>query len=412
MANSVAVNRKYKQNNTKKKSPLLNSEALKMPMFDIPFLISVLLILAVGIIMLFSTGYAAALSKTGDSYYFISKQVKFALAGIVAMLLASVIPSIISKKFYRVAIAAFYVVSLILLIVVLIVSKEDEKRWLYIGSFQFQPSEFAKLAMIMMLALYISIFKDEMQSFVKGIIIPGLIFGLCFFFVFLEPHLSGAILIAGIGYSMLLTGGSYKWFWLLVFGLLAVIGVFFFLDYMIVQQGNNLFLKTYQAKRFIIWHDPAADKLGAGFQPYQSLLTIGSGGLFGLGYGKSRQKYLFLPEPQNDFIFSVISEELGFIGVVLIMLLFIFLIWRGIYIGIHARNTYESLLVIGIISKVAIQTLLNLAVVSNTIPATGIALPFFSYGGTALLVQLAEMGLVLHASRFAYLDKGKGKDKE
>lgn len=410
MANSVAVNKKYKQNTAKKKSPLLNSEALKMPMFDIPFFISVILILGVGLVMLFSTSYAASLAKTGDSYYFISKQVQFALVGVVIMLVVSFLPSLVSKKLYNLAIMLFYAGSVFLLILVLIVSKESEKRWLYIGSFQFQPSEFAKLAIIMMLALYISIYKDEMKSFVKGIIFPGIIFGICFILVFLEPHLSGAILIAGIGYVMMLTGGCNKW--IALGGLGFVLAVFFFLDYMIVDQGNNLFLEEYQAKRFIIWHDPGADKLGAGFQPYQSLLTIGSGGAFGLGYGKSRQKYLFLPEPQNDFIFSVIAEELGFVGAVLIMLLFIFLIWRGIYIGIHARNTFESMLVIGIISKVAIQTLLNLAVVSNSIPATGISLPFFSYGGTALLVQLVEMGLVLHASRFAYLDKGKGEDKE
>ncbi len=410
MANSVAVNKKYKPNTAKKKSPLLNSEKLKMPMFDIPFLLSVLLILGVGIVMLFSTSYAASLAKTGDSYFFISKQVKFALGGIVVMLIASVLPSIVPKKLYNLAIMLFYAGSIFLLILVLIVSKESEKRWLYIGSFQFQPSEFAKLAIIMMLALYISIYKDEMKTFVKGIIFPGIIFGIAFILVFLEPHLSGAILIAGIGYVMMLTGGCNKW--IALGGLAFILAVFFFLDYMIVDQGNNLFLEEYQAKRFIIWHDPGADKLGAGFQPYQSLLTIGSGGAFGLGYGKSRQKYLFLPEPQNDFIFSVIAEELGFVGVVLIMLLFIFLIWRGIYIGIHARNTFESMLVIGIISKVAIQTLLNLAVVSNSIPATGISLPFFSYGGTALLVQLAEMGLVLHASRFAYLDKGKGENEK
>lgn len=408
MAQLVVSDRQYKKNISKGKSPLLNTEALKMPMFDIPFFISVLLILAVGLIMLFSTGYAAALSKTGNSYYYISKQVKFAAVGLVLMLLTSIIPSVISKKLYNLAVMLFYAGSAALLILVLIVSDESEKRWLYIGSFQFQPSEFAKLAIIMMLALYISVYKEKMGTFRYGIIFPGIIFGVVTLLVFLEPHLSGAILIAGIGYVMMLTGGCNKWIALTGLGVLLV--VFFVLD-ISISNGNYLFLEEYQAKRFIIWHDPASDKLGAGFQPYQSLLTIGSGGAFGLGYGKSRQKYLFLPEPQNDFIFSVIAEELGFVGVVLIILLFVFLIWRGIYIGIHARNTFESMLVIGIISKVAIQTLLNLAVVSNSIPTTGISLPFFSYGGTALLVQLVEMGLVLHASRFAYIDKEKGVEK-
>jgi len=411
MTSSVGANIN-KKTAPKNKSPLLKPEAFNMPMFDIPFLLSVLLILAVGLIMLYSTGYAASyLKNNGDSYYFISKQVTFALVGIGVMFVASVAPSLISKKLYNSLIMIFYVVSIALLVAVLFLSKESEKRWLYIMGFQFQPSEFAKLAIIMMWALYISIYKDEMKSFLKGIIIPGIIFGIPFILVFLEPHLSGAILIAGMGYVMLFTGGHKKWVPLLIIGLGLILAVFFVLDYSIAH-GNYLFLKEYQAKRFLVWHDPTEDLLGAGFQPYQSLLTIGSGGAFGLGYGKSRQKYLFLPEPQNDYIFSVIAEELGFIGVIVIMLLFIFLIWRGIYIGIRARNTFESMLVIGIISKVAIQTLLNFLVVSNTIPSTGISLPFFSYGGTALLVQLAEMGLVLHASRFAYLDKGKKGPQE
>ncbi|MBQ7014819.1 MAG: FtsW/RodA/SpoVE family cell cycle protein [Clostridia bacterium] len=401
---------KNKQTTLKKKSPLLKSEALNMPMFDIPFLISVFLILAVGLVMLYSTGYAASFFKNdGNSYYYISKQIKFAIVGIGAMFLVSVLPSLIPKKLYNLLIMLFYLASMALLVIVLIVSKETEKRWLYIGGFQFQPSEFAKLAIIMMLALYISVYKEDMNKFLKGIVFPGILFGVAVILVFLEPHLSGAILIAGIGYVMLLTGGCNKWIALIGLGLVIV--VFLLLDYSI-SQDNYLFLKEYQAKRFIVWHDPSEDLLGSGFQPYQSLLTIGSGGAFGLGYGKSRQKYLFLPEPQNDFIFSVIAEELGFVGVIVIMLLFIFLIWRGFYIGIRARNTFESMLVIGIISKVAIQTLLNFAVVSNSIPSTGISLPFFSYGGTALLVQLAEMGLVLHASRFAYLDKGKKDKKE
>ena len=411
MAQTVTAKKKEVNKTVpKKKGFLFNSEYRNMPMFDLPFLFIVLLILIVGLFMLFSSGYAAALSKTGNSYYFISKQIQWAAIGIVVMLAASVLPSLIDRKIYNLAIMGFYVLSIILLIIVLIVSKDSEKRWLYVGSFQFQPSEFAKLAIIMMLALYISVYKDKMNTFVNGIVFPGIIFGTCFILVFLEPHLSGAILIAGIGYVMMFSGGCNKI--IAVGGLVAVLAAFFILDYFIVEQGNNLFLSDYQAKRFVIWHDPTQDLYGAGFQPYQSTLTIGSGGLFGLGYGKSRQKYLFLPEPQNDYIFSIISEELGFVGVIIIMLLFVFLIWRGFHIGIRARNTFESMLVIGIISKVAIQTLLNFAVVSNSIPATGISLPFFSYGGTALCVQLVEMGLVLHASRFAYLDKGKGENQE
>ena len=410
MTNSVGVYNKKKTST--KKSPLLKAEKFKQPMFDIPFFISVLLILAVGLIMLYSTGFAASFFKNnGNSYLFISKQVKFAGLGLVIMIVASIVPEWVSKKFYYSAIFGFYILAIVLLIAVFALCPDPEKRWIPVAGSQFQPSELGKVAVVMLLAWYISKYKDEMDNFLKGLVFPAIIFLLPCALIFEEPHLSGALVVAGIGYVMLFTGGSKKWLPLLIGLLLLLIAAVFLLDYAIAH-GNNLMLKEYQAKRFKVWHDPTVDLLDAGFQPYQSLITIGSGGAFGLGYGKSRQKYLYLPEPQNDYIFSVIAEELGFVGVVLIMLLFIFLIWRGIYIGIRARNTFESMVVIGIMSKIAIQTLLNFAVVSNSIPSTGISLPFFSSGGTALIVQLAEMGRVLHASRYAYLDKGKKDKKE
>lgn len=373
------------------------SEAKKLPMFDLPFFFAVILLLIVGIIVLFSAGYAQSLSKTGDSYTYIRGQVRAAFIGIIGLFTASVIPAILPKKWYRLAIFAFYGISVFLLALVLVVSKDSEKRWLYIGSFHFQPSEFAKLAVIMMLAVYISTFKDKMNRMVPGVIIPGCLFGICVVLVGVETHLSGAILIAAIGYIMIRTGGC-RFIHVLPFIAAGASGA-----------AALIALNKYMQNRITIWLNPDLDPVGLGFQPLQSMLTIGSGGLFGLGYGKSRQKYLFLPEPQNDFISSVMAEELGYVGIILIMLLFVFLIWRGIYIALHARNTFESMLVIGIISKVAVQTILNFAVVSNSIPTTGISLPFFSYGGTALVVLLAEMGLVLHASRYAYLDTGGGE---
>lgn len=385
----------------------LNPEILQLKgtKVDTPFLIAVILILVVGLFMLLSSGYAAALLKKNDSYYYIKRQLIYAVVGVIGMAFASVAPSVFKRKHYNFLILAAYTISLILLVIVLIVSKDTEKRWLYIG-FQFQPSEVAKISIILMVALYFSAYKDKIRerNIVYGIIIPCFLVVPPAFLIFIEPHLSGAILVIAIGYVMFFVGGCNKG--MAVAGIVIVLAVFAVLYFSIIN-GNYLFLKKYQAERFLVWQNPAEYKYDQGFQPYQSLLTIGSGGAFGLGYGKSRQKYLFLPEPQNDFIFSVVSEEVGFVGVLLIMLLFVFLVWRGLYIGIRARNTFESMLVIGIVSKVAIQTVLNFAVVSNTLPTTGISLPFFSYGGTALIVQLAEMGLVLHASRFAYLDKGK-----
>lgn len=354
---------------------------------DFPFLLAVLLLLFVGLMMLFSAGYAASLSKTGDSYFFIRRQLIWATFGTVGMLIVSRIP----PKWYTPLIPAFYAICVFLLVLVLIISNDSEKRWIYIGSFQFQPSEFAKLAVIMMLAQYIKRHKDEMKTFVKGFVIPCLIFGVPCLLVLVETHLSGAILIFGVGFIMLLVGGSNK----LYCSIAVVIGIIF--------AAVALLNVNYMMERVLVWLDPTRDILGSGHQPYQSLLTIGSGGLFGLGYGKSRQKYLFLPEPQNDCIFSITAEEVGFVGVVLIIILFAFLIWRGIYISIKANNVFLSLMSMGIITRVALQTILNLAVVTNSAPTTGISLPFFSYGGTALLVLLLEMGLVLRVSRDSYL---------
>jgi cell division protein FtsW len=363
----------------------LKKEKLLKPI-DLPMLIIVLLLLAVGLMMLLSAGHAASLAKTGDSYFFIRRQVIYAAIGVAGMFIASMIPA----SFYSRFIPVFYVGSVALLILVLIVSKDSEKRWLYIGSVQFQPSEFAKLAVIMELARYIRKNKNVMKTFIRGFVIPFLIFAFPAGLVLIETHLSGAILIFGVGFIMLIVGGSNK----LYCGVAAAIGI---LGAIVAVLNVN-----YMMERVLVWLDPTRDLLGNGHQPYQSLITIGSGGLFGLGYGKSRQKYLFLPEPQNDCIFSITSEEIGFIGVVLIIILFALLIWRGIYISVKTNNQFMSLLSMGIITRVALQTVLNLSVVTNSTPTTGISLPFFSYGGTALMVLLVEMGLVLGVSRDLY----------
>lgn len=362
-------------------TPLKKEKILK-PM-DFPMLLIILLLLAVGIMMLLSAGHAASLAKTGDSYFFIRRQLIWAVFGVAGMFIASIVP----PRFYARFIPAFYALSIALLILVLIVSKDSEKRWLYFGSVQFQPSEFAKLAVIMQLAQYIKKNRDNMKKFWKGFIIPLLIFTVPAALVAVETHLSGAILIFGVGFIMLVVGGSNR----LYCGGAVIIGI---LGALLL-----VFKVNYMMERVQVWLDPTRDLLGSGHQPYQSLITIGSGGLFGLGYGKSRQKYLFLPEPQNDCIFSITAEEIGFIGVVLIIILFAFLIWRGIYISIKSNNLFLSLLSMGIISRVALQTVLNLCVVTNSTPTTGISLPFFSYGGTALMVLLLEMGLVLGVSR-------------
>lgn len=358
-------------------------------MFDIPFLVGVFALLFVGLAMLFSAGYADALNRYGDSYHYIKSQLFAVLVGLVVMLVAS----FVSYKFYRRFVWLFYGICIALLIAVLIFGKGEQKRWLNIG-FQFQPSEIAKVSVIMVLADYISRNRDDMKKFVKGIIIPCFIWGVPCLLVAVETHLSGAILIAAIGIVMMIAGGCR-----LVFLAVPAAGAGIL--------GTVLaFSVPYMKARIDTWLNPETDLLGDGWQVYQSLTTIGSGGLFGFGYGKSRQKYLYMSEPQNDFIFSIVCEELGFIGAVFVIALFAFFIWRGIYIAIHAPNTFSSLIVIGIIGKTAVQVIFNIAVVTGSVPVTGVPLPFFSFGGTALTVLLAEIGLVLYISRFATVDKG------
>ena len=358
-------------------------------MFDIPFLVGVFALLFTGLAMLFSAGYADALNRYGDSYHYIKSQLFAVLIGLTAMLIAS----FISYKFYRRFAWFFYGVCVVLLIAVLIFGKGEQKRWLNIG-FQFQPSELAKVAVVMALADYIARNRDNMKQFVKGIVLPCIIWGVPCLLVAVETHLSGAILIASIGIVMMIAGGCRLVFLAVPAAGAGVLGTIL------------AFSVPYMKARIDTWLNPETDLLGDGWQVYQSLTTIGSGGLFGFGYGKSRQKYLYMSEPQNDFIFSIVCEELGWIGAVFVIALFAFFIWRGIYIAMYAPNTFSSLMVVGIISKTAVQVIFNIAVVTGSVPVTGVPLPFFSFGGTALTVLLAEIGLVLYISRFATVEKG------
>lgn len=305
-----------------------------------------------------------------------------------------IVLSFINTNLYRRFSKLYYFVCIFLLILVLIVSKDSEKRWLYIAGFQFQPSEFAKIGVVIFMADYIARHRDKMQSAIKGFLIPALIFVVPTVLIGVETHLSGAILVMAIGAIMLIAGGCRMRYIILV-GSLGVAG-----------GATLIFFTDYMQKRIQTYLNPESDLLGDGWQIYQSLTTIGSGGLFGLGYGKSRQKYLYMSEPQNDFIFSIVCEELGLIGAVFILALFAFLIWRGIHIARNAPDMFTSLVVVGIISRIAVQVIFNIAVVTNTVPVTGVPLPFFSYGGTALVVLLAEMGIVLRISRYSSVEKG------
>ena len=381
-------------------------EQLARGPMDLPFLMLVVLLTGIGVIMVFSASYATAYLQEGRSptFYFF-RQAIFAAAGLAVMYVASKI----NYQTFRGLSVILLAVAILLLIAVLIpgihTDRTDEvKRWIAVpGIGTFQPSEVAKVAVIMYFAARLSKRNTEKpvrlspRSPLSGLVgwldrigflelVPyALILLVIAGLMMLEPHMSGTLLILAGAASVLFAAGI-KLYWFLGGGA-AMLGLVV------------LMMSGYQSTRILVWQDPWAYPQDGGYQIIQSLNAIGSGGLLGLGLGKSRQKLLFLPEPENDFIFAIVCEELGLIGAGVILILFALLVIRGYWIAIHARDRFGALLVVGITTLTAVQVFLNIAVVTNLIPTTGISLPFFSYGGTALLIQLGEMGIVLSVSR-------------
>ncbi len=352
---------------------------------DLPFAMLVLLIMGIGLIMMFSASYASSLYDYGNSLHLFLRQALFAGAGIAIMFVIS----FMNYQYFRMFSLPLLVITIIFLILVLFIGIEvnGSKRWIDLGITNFQPSEIAKLAVILCFSNMISVYKEKMKTFRYGIMpfigILGLIGGLMYF----EPHLSGIILIFVVGGCLMFVGGVH-WGWFAgVISVAAPLGWFVM---------NNM---DYARRRIEIWRDPFLDPSDKGYQIIQSLYAIGSGGFLGLGLGKSRQKYLYLPEEHNDFVFAIVCEELGYIGALIVLVLFAMLILRGYWIALHARDRFGSLMVTGIMTLLAVQTFLNVAVVTNLIPVTGVSLPFFSYGGSSLIIQMAEMGIVLSVSR-------------
>lgn len=356
--------------------------------FDVPFAALTLLLLTIGVVMVLSASYARAYYSADTNHnaaYYFMRQLGFAAAGTAAMLVLSRLP----MAFYaRMAFPALAASAALLAAVPLIgVSQGDAKRWIDLGFTTFQPSEIAKIAVILYFAALICRFRSRMRTFRYGIAPFAAVLLLIVGLLVLEPHFSAAIIILAIGAAMLFLGGA-RLYWfvggtVLLGGALAVVMTFF----------------PYASNRIASWLDPFSNTQGVGYQIIQSLYAIGSGGLFGLGLGHGRQKYLYLPEEHNDFIFAVVCEELGFVGACAILLLFALLIVRGYYLAMHMRDRFSFLVTAGITTLLAMQVILNVAVVTNLLPCTGISLPFFSYGGTALLIQMAEMGIILSASR-------------
>ena len=359
---------------------------------DLPFLILTLLLTVMGLAMLFSASFPFALSEYNDAYYVIKRQAVFALLGIAAMFIVARF----NYHRWRGAAKLLLGLSIFLLVLVIIpgvgITRNRATRWLGFGGFTFQPSEIAKLAVIIYFANSISKKREKMLDFREGVVPYAVILGALAILMLLEPHLSGTILIVSTGIIMMVVGGMKGW---LVGAGFGGVGLVAMLYVKAVEKG----IISYGASRITMWHDPWLDSTADGYQMVQSLIAIGSGGLLGVGFGRSRQKFLYLPERHNDFIFAVCCEELGLIGACVIMLVFSLLIIRGFWIALHARDRFGSLLVVGIMTHLGLQIFLNIAVVSGLIPATGISLPFFSYGGTALALQLVEMGIVLSVSR-------------
>ena len=354
---------------------------------DFPFLLLTLLLLAVGLTMLYSASFAQSEYDTGYeiSTKYLQKQAVCAAIGLIAMYFFSRIPAVL---WYRLA-WPLYGVSILLLLSVLVIGQEvnGAKRWINIAGIQFQPSEVAKFTMILLFARLTVKYGPDAKKFRFGVLgfgcaLLGILVPLA-----LEKHLSAIMLMGMVAVVMMFVAGtSVKW--LLAGAGAAAVFVLVYITFM-----------GYAGDRVTAWLHPEQDPGDTGYQILQSLYAIGSGGLFGLGWGKSRQKYLYLPFQYNDYIFAICCEELGLVGAVCIIILFAALILRGYKVALMARDRFSTVLAAGLITLIAVQTILNLCVVTNLLPSTGIALPFFSYGGTALAVNLGEMGIILSISR-------------
>lgn len=395
------------QQGKKQKNSVLKRVKKKFRVFsirsgmDLPFFFLLLVLLTIGLVMMFSASYPYAYyNMDGDSYYFIRNQAMFAVLGVIIMVAVSYFDYHHLHKFAIPILIVTYLLLVAMLVLrgtQLVPNIKGAYRWFYIGPLNFQPSEVAKFALILIFSHLISLNFEKMGTFRYGVLPYVLILGSIALLVVMEKHMSATLIILMLGVMMMFIGGvKWRWFVFAVIGLgLAALYLLVFTD-----------VFSYAMDRVYGWLSPFDPPEGVDtWQTRQSLMTIGSGGLLGLGLGQSRQKYLYLPEPQNDFIFAIVCEELGFIGALIIIILFAMLVWRGIVVSLKAKDKFGMLLGVGLTFQIGLQVILNIMVVTNTIPNTGISLPFFSYGGTSLIMLLAEMGVVLSISRNSSIEK-------
>ena len=362
--------------------------------FDFILFVIIIILLSLGIVMVLSASAPSAIAESGNSYSYVIQQLKAAILGIILLLIISKIDYRIYKKFYK----AIYWISVLILLLVLIPglgsSSNGATRWIDLKFIQFQPSELTKIGLIVFYAGYLADHKSELKSFWKGFVKP-LIYILppIAILYFVQNHLSASVVIGAVTCVMMIMAGCR----LLYFVIAGLIGALVMTVGIIALQATGK--GGFRIKRIMSFMDPWADATEVGWQAVQGLYAIGSGGLFGVGLGESKQKYLYIPEPHNDFIFSILAEELGFVGCVIVILLFAIFIWRGILIAIKSPDMFGSLLATGITTLIGVQVIINIGVVTSLIPNTGMPLPFFSYGGTALLILLCSCGVLLNISR-------------
>ena len=406
-ASNAVPNRKkiqHKRNNITADKKLKNTgQKLAVGPMDFPFFLIIMILLVMGIIMMFSAGYAWAIAKGNKGTNYVSHQLFMAAIGLGGMFFMS----FFDYHWLRKPIFAygFYGFCIVLLILCRVgpfkYPRGEAHRWVkFPGVPAFEPSELMKLAIILLFAYLISVNYTKMKQFKYGVVPFMMFLGVVVGLMMMQPHLSGTLIIGAIAVIMMFVGGT-KFSHLMVLGVLGASALAIILVVLMKYKGI-----TYFESRILSWTDPFNEEAARDdvWQTRNSLIAIGSGGLFGLGLGNSRQKFLYLPEAQNDFVFAVVCEELGFVGAVMVIILFLLFIFRGFYIASKAPDKFGMMLALGLTVQIGLQALLNIAVVTNTIPNTGISLPFFSYGGTALIMQLVQMGIILNVSRQSIIE--------
>lgn len=356
---------------------------------DLLLLGSTLALLVIGVVMVYSASSVLAFREFGDAFYYLKRQALFAALGIVAMLFTMNTDYWIWKKYAKIILIVCFALLAAVLIPGIGVVRGGARSWLGIGSFGIQPSEFMKMGMIIFLAKWLSGQQNMITQFTKGLLPPLGLVGLAFGLIMLQPDLGTGVVLVGASLMIIYVTGAR----LLHLSYLALAGVAGLVGLIIAA--------PYRLKRITAFLDPWQDPLGAGYQAIQSFYAIGPGGLVGLGLGMSRQKYSYLPEPQTDFIFSIIAEELGFIGGSFVLILFTLVLWRGMRTAITAPDTYGSLLATGIVGMIAVQVIINIGVVIGMFPVTGITLPLISAGGSSLTLMLTSIGVLLNISRYS-----------